>query len=81
MSQLAHNEHKNIISVSKITFLGVRVLTYDVFEGHMALIIIKHWPLESKIQNGRHCNVICLYFDFKLGRHVFLPMAFKFKLP
>ena len=60
----AHNENKNIISVSKITF-GVREFSYDVFEGHVAIIIIKQWPLEGKIQNGRHFNVICLNFASK----------------
>ena len=35
-------------------------LSYDVSEGHIATIIIKQWPLEGKIQNSRHCNVMCL---------------------
>ena len=44
---------------------GVRELSYDVSEGHIATIIIKQWPLEGKIQNGRHCNVMCLSFASK----------------
>ena len=38
---LAHNEHKNIISVSEITFFGVNEFSYDVSEGHIATIINK----------------------------------------
>ena len=62
---LAHNEHKNIILVSKITFFVVREFSYDVSEGHIATIIIKQWPLEGKIQNDRHCNVMCLNYASK----------------
>ena len=62
---LAHNEHKKHHLVSKMTIFGVRELRYDVSEGHIATIIIKQWPLEGKIQNGRYCNVICLNFASK----------------
>ena len=51
--------------VSKMTFFGVRELRYDVSKCHLATIIINQWPLEGKIQNGRHCNVICLNFASK----------------
>ena len=51
---LAHKEHKNI-----------REFSYDVSEGHLVTIIIKQWPLEGKIQNGRNCNVMCLNFASK----------------
>ena len=44
---LAHNEHKNIISVSKIKQLELREFSYDVSEGHIATIIIKQWPLKG----------------------------------
>ena len=49
---------KNHDGVSNNIF-GVREFGYDVSEGHIATIIIKQWPLEGKIQNGRHCNVMC----------------------
>ena len=39
--------------------------SYIVSEGHIAIIIIEQWPLEGKIQNSRHCNVMCLNFASK----------------
>ena len=62
---LAQNEHKTIISVSKISFFGSGNYSYDVSEGHIATIIFKQWPLEGKIQNSRHCNVMCLNYAYK----------------
>ena len=44
---------------------GVREFSSDVPEGHIAVIIIKQWPLEGKIKNSRHCNVMNLNFAFK----------------
>ena len=44
---------------------GVREFSYDASEGHIATIIIKQWPLEGKIQNGRQCNVMYPNFASK----------------
>ena len=44
---LAHNEHKHIISVSTITFLG-QEFSYDVSEGHIATTF-KQWHLITRL--------------------------------
>ena len=45
---LAHNEHKNIISVSKITFSGVREFGYRCFRRSLTYsYIIKQWHVKG----------------------------------